>query len=106
MNDYSNVDLSALQLSRVRNFLFGALAFVWFTEMLFMGLPSLSKVWTHLWQVILPENPQVASALYITWSVAAPEKGALFVMALFGLKSKNPSVRTALFLSMSLVPPL
>jgi hypothetical protein len=106
MNDYSNEKLLAPRLSRIRTFLFGAFAFVWFNEMIILGFQPLSKVWAYLWQVPLPENPQLAAALLITWGVAAPAKGALFVMAVSGLRSKNPSVRTALFASMALVPPL
>ncbi len=98
--------LFAPQLNRIRTLLFGALACVWFSEMVFLGFQSFSRVWTHLWHVILPENPQLATALFITWAVAAPAKGALCVMAVFGLRSRNPSARTALFLSMALVPPL
>lgn len=59
-----------------------------------------------MWQVSLPQNPQLETIQYITWSVSAPEKGALFVMAVIGLRSKNLFARTALFASMSLVPPL
>jgi hypothetical protein len=94
------------QLSRIRTFLFGGLALVWFTEMLFLGFQSFSTVWTDLWQVDRPDDPQLVTALYITWAVGAPAKGALFVLAVFGLRSENPSVRTALFASMALVPPL
>jgi hypothetical protein len=94
------------QLSRVRTVLFVALAFVWFSEMVFLGFQSFSKVWTHLWQVILPENPQLAATLYVTWAIAAPAKGAFCVMAVFGLGSSNPSTRATLFASMALVPPL
>ena len=101
-----NEEQVAPQLSRIRTFLFWALAVDWFIEMVFLGFPSFSKVWTYLWQVTPPENPQLVMALYITWAIAAPAKGAFFVMAVFGLRSKNPSTRTALFASMALVPPL
>lgn len=74
--------------------------------MVFLGFPSFATVWAGLWQVIIPENPQLAAALNIIWAVASPAKGAFFVMAVFGLRSKNPSTRTALFASMALVPPL
>lgn len=106
MNDHSKEESSVLQLSRIRTFLFGALAAGWFTEMVFLGFQTFSKVWTSLWQVVPPENPQLATALSIIWAVAAPAKGALFVMAIFGLRSKNPIARTALFVSMALIPPL
>jgi len=94
------------QLSRIRTFLFWALAFVWFSEMVFHGPQSISKIWADLWLVTPPENPQLASALYLVWAVVTPSKGALFVLAVFALRSKNPWVRTALFVSMALVPPL
>jgi hypothetical protein len=106
MNYHSNKDLSNPQLSRIRTVLFWGLALVWFNEMLFMGFPFLSKIWTHLWKVIPPQDGRFESALNISWAIAAPEKGALFVMAVFGIISKSPSTRTALFIPMSLVPAL
>lgn len=33
--------------------------------------------------------------IFLFGAVAAPAKRALFVMAVFGLRSRNPSVRTA-----------
>jgi hypothetical protein len=42
----------------------------------------------------------------ITHAIRAAAKGALGVMAVFGLRSKNPATRTALYVSMALVPPL
>jgi hypothetical protein len=53
-----------------------------------------------------PDNPQLTDALYITHAFEAPLKAALLVLALFGLLSRNPAARTALFVSMSLVPPI
>ncbi len=106
MDDYSNEQLSVLKLSKIRTFLFGALACVWFCEMIFLSFQPLSKIWSYMWQVSLPQNPQLETAQYITWALAAPAKGAFFVMAIIGLRSKNPSTRAALFTSMSLVPPL
>jgi hypothetical protein len=94
------------QRSGIRTFLFVALAVVWFTEMVFLGFQSFSKVWTDLWQVVPPENPQLETALSIIWALAAPAKGALCVMAVFGLRSRDPFVRTALFASMALISPL
>ena len=85
--------------------LFGVLAFFSFSEMVF-GFQPLSKVWTNFWHIIHPENPQLAAALYITLAVAGPAKGALCVMAVFGMISKNPFALTVLFLSTALVPPL
>ena len=51
-------------------------------------------------------NPQLATALYITHAFEAPLKAPLLILALFGLLSTNASARTALFVSMSLVPPI
>jgi len=93
-------------LSRVRSVLFVGLAVVWFSEMFLSGVESLARGWTALWQVPLPVNPKAATALFISSASIAPSKGALFVMAVFGLTSRSVSVRTALFLSMALVPPL
>jgi hypothetical protein len=104
MKSNTSKESFAPQLSRIRTFLFGAFAVVWFTEMVFLGFESLSKVWTVLWQVVPPQDPELVTALSILWAVAAPAKGALCVMALFGLRSRNPSVRTALFVSMALIP--
>lgn len=106
MNDLSNQELVVPQLSRMRTFLFGALAFVWFSEMMLWGFQSFSESWTNVWKMIPPENPLLAMALYITHATEAPLKGALGVLAVFGLRSRNPTARTALFLSMALVPPL
>jgi len=103
MNDYSNKQSSAPQLSRVRTFLFGALAFVWFAEMVQWGFLASTGGWQNIWKDIAP---QLTAALLITHAIRAAAKGALGVMAVFGLRSKNPATRTALFVSMSLVPPL
>src|SRR5206468_6535598 len=100
------VTLSAPPLSRVRTFLFGGLALVWLGEMLFTGVPSFAETWTRFWKMYAPDNPQLATALYISHVFEAPLKAALLVLALFGLLSRNPSARTALFVSMSLVPPI
>ena len=100
------VTLSAAPLSRVRTFLFGGLALVWFGEMLFTGVQPFAETWTRFWKMYAPDNPQLAAALYITHAFEAPLKAALLVLALFGLLSRNPSARTALFVSMSLVPPI
>jgi len=94
------------KLSRVRTVLFGGMVLVWFSETLFLGFPSLNKIWSDLWQVTAPVDDQLAAALHAIWATGAPSKAALFVMAVFGLLSKNASARTALFVSMALVPPL
>jgi hypothetical protein len=97
---------SAPVLSKVRSFLFGALAVVWFSEMALWGFQTLAKVWTNVWRIPAPQDAVLATALQITHATEAPAKGALGLMALFGLMSKHPSARTALFASMALVPPL
>ena len=106
MNDPSNENLFHAQLSRVRTFLFGALAFVWFAEMVQWGFLASSGGWQNIWKDFPPEAPQLATALLITHAIRAASKGALGVMAVFGLRSKNPAARTALFVAMALVPPL
>ena len=92
-------------LSKVRTFLFWCLAVVWFCEMLFLGVPFLNRVWIELWHVTPPDDLQLATASLLTGMVGAPAKGAFFVMAVWGIRSANASTRTALFVSMSLVPP-
>lgn len=106
MNDHSNKQSSGPELSGMRTFLFGALAFVWFAEMVQWGFLASSGGWQNIWTDFPPEAPQLATALSITHAIRAAAKGALFVMAVFGLKSRDPSARTALFVSMALVPPL
>ena len=103
MNDHSNKQSFTPQLSKVRTFLFGALAFVWFAEMVQWGFLASTGGWQNIWKDIAP---QLTTALLITHAIRAAAKGALGVMAVFGLRSKSPTVRTALFISMSLVPPL
>jgi hypothetical protein len=106
MKDHSNKQSSVPQLSRMRTFLFGALAFVWFTEMVQWGFLASSGGWQNIWKYFPAEAPQLATVLSITHAIRAAAKGALGVMAVFGLRSKNPAARTALFVSMALVPPL
>jgi hypothetical protein len=98
--------LFAPQLSRMRTLLFGAFVFVWFGEMALWGVRSLSEAWTVVSNMSPPGDPELATALYINHAVRAAAKGALGALAIFGLRSKNPVARTALFLSMALVPPL
>jgi len=103
MNDLSIAQSTTPKLSKVRTFLFGALAFMWFAEMVQWGFLASTGGWQNVWKDIAP---QLATALLITHAIRAAAKGALGVMAVFGLRSKNPITRTALFISMSLVPPL
>ncbi len=106
MNVYANGEPVAPHLSKIITSIFGGFACVWFGEMMFLGFQSLAKIHSSMWQVPLPENPQLETVQYITWALAAPAKGALFIMAIIGLRSKNPSTRAVIFVSMSLVPPL
>jgi hypothetical protein len=103
MNDHSNKQSSTPQLSKVRTFLFGVLAFMWFAEMVQWGFLASTGGWQNIWKDVAP---QLTTALLVTHAIRAAAKGALGVMAVFGLRSKSPTVRTALFISMSLVPPL
>lgn len=100
-----NETLRGSQLSRVRTFLFWCLAVVWFSEMLFLGVPFFNRLWIELWHVAPPHDSELATASLLTGMVGAPVKGAFFVMAVWGIRSMNPFTRTALFVSMSLVPP-
>lgn len=94
------------RLSRWRTFLLWALAVVWFSEMTLWGVRPLAEWWTRFWQQLPPNDPQLTSALYIIHALEATAKGALGVLAVFALRSRRPSVRTALFVPMALVPPL
>ncbi|HET6768998.1 MAG TPA: hypothetical protein VFH08_16415 [Chitinophagaceae bacterium] len=100
-----NETILGSELSKVRTFLFWCLALVWFTEMLFLGVPFFNRIWIELWHVAPPRDSELARASLFTGMAGAPVKGAFFVMAVWGIKSTNPSTRTALFVSMSLVPP-
>ena len=100
-----NETLPGSQLSKIRTFLFWCLAAVWFCEMLFLGVPFFNRLWIDLWHVAPPQDSELATASLLTGMVGAPVKGAFFVMAVWGIRSTNPSTRTALFVSMSLVPP-
>jgi hypothetical protein len=94
------------QLSRMRTFLLWALAIVWFSEMALWAVRPLAETWTRFWQQLPPDDPRLTTALYITHALEASAKGALGVLAVFALRSGSPSVRTALFVPMALVPPL
>jgi hypothetical protein len=106
MKDHTNGKLFVPRLSRMRTFLFGALAFVWFAEMVQWGFLASSGGWQNIWKDFPTQAPQLATVLFITHAIRAATKGALGVMAVFGLRSKNPTTRTVLFVSMALVPPL
>jgi hypothetical protein len=93
-------------LSKVRTFLFGALAVVWFSEMVLWGFPALARAWTNVWRLAAPDDAALAGVLQMAHAVEAPAKGALGLMALFGLMSKHAATRTALLAAMALVPPL
>lgn len=96
----------AAQRSKLRNFLFWALLVVWFGEMTLWGVRPLSEMWTRVWQIALPADPGLATALYLTHAFEAAAKGALGVMAVYALRSSSPLARSGLFASMALVPPL
>jgi len=97
---------STPRLSGVRTFLFVGLAIVWFGEGVSTGVQPLAETWTRFWKMFPPGNSTLAAALYVTHAFEAPLKAGLLILALFGLLSRNPSVRTPLFVSMSLVPPI
>lgn len=94
------------RLSRTRNFLFWAFVVIWFGEMMLWGVRPLSELWTRVWQITPPADPQLATAFYLTHAFEAAAKGALGVLAVYGLRSRDSAVRSALFASMALVPPL
>jgi len=106
MDILSNKQPVTLQLSRVRTFLFGALALMWFAEMVQWGFLAATGGWQNIWKDFPADVPQLAAVLSITHAIRAAAKGALGVMAVSGLRSKSPVTRTALFISMALVPPL
>lgn len=97
---------STPRLSSVRTFLLVGLAVVWFGEGVLTGVRPLTEGWTRFWQMFPPDNATLAAALYVTHAFEAPLKAGLLVLALFALQSGKPSVRTPLFVSMSLVPPI
>jgi len=100
------ISTAAPQLSKMRTFLLWALAVVWFSEMTMWGVRPLAEWWTVFWQQLAPDDPRLATALFLTHALEAAAKGALGVLAVFALRSGSPSVRTALFVPMALVPPL
>ena len=93
----------APKLSRVRTLLFGALAFVWLTEMVLWGV--FSRTWTYFWNMIPPADPQLATQRYLTHAVQAPAKAALGVLAVFGLLSNLSRPRLANHPRVSALPP-
>ena len=97
---------STPRLSGVRTFLFVGLAAVWFGDGVLTGAQPLAEGWTRFWKMFPPDNPTLAAALYVTHAFEAPLKAGLLVLALFGLLSGKPSVRTPLFVSRCLVPPI
>lgn len=94
------------RLSGVRTFLLVGLAAVWFGEGVLTGVQPLAEGWTRFWKMFPPGDPTLVAALYTTHAFEAPLKAGLLVLALFALASGKPSVRTPLFVSMSLVPPI
>lgn len=106
MGDRAKEEAPAPRLSKIRTFLFGALAFVWFSEMVLWGFPSIAKMWSNVWNLLASQDSQLAMAHHVTHAIEAAAKGALGVLAVFGLRSRNPATRSVLFASMALVPPL
>jgi hypothetical protein len=102
----ATVTSATQRLSGVRTFLLVGLAVVWFSEGVMTGVQPLAVGWTRFWKMFPPDNPTLTAALYVTHAFVAPLKAGLLVLALFALRSGNPSVRTPLFVSMSLVPPI
>lgn len=97
---------STPRLSGIRTFLLAGLAVVWLGEGVLTGVQPLAEGWTTFWKMFVPDDPALAAALYVTHAAEAPLKAGLLVLALFALRSGKPSVRTPLFVSMSLVPPI
>jgi len=100
------VTSSPARLNRARTFVLWALAVVWFGEMALWGVRPLSELWTRFWGIVAPDDPQLATGLYLTHAFEAAAKGALGVVAVYALRSRTPFARTALFIPMALVPPL
>jgi hypothetical protein len=97
---------STPRLSGVRTFLLVGLALVWFGEGVMTGVQPLAEGWTRFWKMFPPNDATLTAALYVTHAFEAPLKAGLLVLALCALRSRKPSVRTPLFVSMSLVPPI
>lgn len=97
---------SPARLNRPRTLILWALAVVWFAEMALWGLRPLSEIWMRFWGTLAPDDPQLATGLYLTHAFEAAAKGALGVLAVYALRSRTPLVRSALFVPMALVPPL
>lgn len=97
---------SPARLNKARTFVFGAFAIVWFAEAALWGVRPLSEVWSRFWQMLPPDDAQLATGLYLTHAVEAAAKTALGVVAVYALRSRTPFVRSALFIPMALVPTL
>lgn len=97
---------ASARLSRTRTVVLWGLLIVWFSEMTITSVRPLAEWWTQAWKMAVPNDPQLAIALYVTHALEGAAKGALGVLAVFALRSKSPFVRTALFVPMALVPPL
>lgn len=97
---------SAPSLSRTRTVVLWGLLIVWFSEMTITSVRPLADWWTEAWKMAVPNDPQLALAVYLTHSLEGAAKGALGVLAVFALRSRKPFVRSALFIPMALVPPL
>ena len=93
---------SPAPLNKARTFVLWGLLVVWSVEMLLSGVRPLTERWTQFWEYLAPDDAR----LYLTHAVLAAAKGALAMLAVYALRSRSPSVRSALYVSMALVPPL
>ncbi len=100
------MNASPARLHAVRTVVLWGFAVVWFAEMTLWGLRPLSDRWSAFWEVPVPGDPSLATALYLTHAIEAAGKGALGILAVSALRSRSPFVRAALFVPMALVPPL
>jgi hypothetical protein len=92
--------------SHVRTVVLWGLLLVWVSESTITIVRPLADWWTRVWGLHTPDDSLLATALYLTHTLEGAAKGALAVLAVFALRSGSPSVRTALFIPMALVPPL
>ena len=93
---------SPAELQRARTLVLWGLLVVWLVELLLSSVRPLTERWTQFWEYRAPEDAR----LYLTYAILAATKGALAMLAVYALRSRIPSVRSALYVSMALVPPL
>lgn len=93
---------SHARLNKARTFILWGLLVVWSVEMVLSGVPPLTERWTQFWEYLAPHDAR----LHLMYAVLAAAKGALAMLAVYALRSRSPSVRSTLYVSMALVPPL